>query len=201
MSKKKGGKPEPPVLVYLASSQFESDLEAFKKAMAPANGEVCHFLTLREATECIEKKPFVDIVVTRLGSKEDGSDAGFPLLKSARTKDKRTFVCVMSRTATDSALLRLAAFQEGANMVTASLSTVIGVIETLVAKPNPSAKQFKCPYCAMDWLSEDELCAHMPLFHINEKPLEAGTFKNGKCQREFRDRQRDRKRNGKMAEN
>ncbi|KAL6040467.1 Hydrolase, NUDIX domain containing protein [Balamuthia mandrillaris] len=57
-----------------------------------------------------------------------------PLVEAARQADERTFIAVHSWTAANSAHTRLACFDKGANMVTASTSDLLSTLTVIAAQ-------------------------------------------------------------------
>jgi rubrerythrin len=97
------------------------------------------------------------------------------LVRAAREADKRTFVAVMSWTASESARMRLQCFEQGANMVTASLPDLLSVLATIATQgramgddEKDQGEVYECPTCGMDRLTKHQLWVHHPLYHVNE---------------------------------
>ncbi|KAL6060561.1 8-hydroxy-dADP phosphatase [Balamuthia mandrillaris] len=128
--------------------------------------------TTREGEEekFADALPYYSVVVTKLGGRSDGSDAGLPLVAAARQADKRTFIAVHSWTAANSAHTRLSCFDKGANMVTASSSDLLSTLTTIAAQGtnNNNETVYQCPTCGLENLTAFQLYAHHPLYHVNE---------------------------------
>ncbi|KAL6065701.1 8-hydroxy-dADP phosphatase [Balamuthia mandrillaris] len=97
---------------------------------------------------------------------------GLPLVEAVRQADERTFIAVHSWTAANSAHTRLACFDKGANMVTASTSDLLSTLTVIAAQGtnNNNETVYQCPTCGLENLTAFQLYAHHPLYHVNPTP-------------------------------
>lgn len=136
-----------------------------------------------------QHEPIVDVVISMLGSSQKNS--GIVLAKKIRKRCRKAFVVIFSRTAAESAGVRMRCFDAGCNMVTFDPRALQEALEQIhhhflarlslrTALPSPPggggggieaaprARGFACPNCRMRGLPEDVLWAHGPLYHCNE---------------------------------
>ncbi|KAL4147733.1 hypothetical protein PRNP1_011487 [Phytophthora ramorum] len=102
----------------------------------------------------------------------------YPLLRMIRTISKQIFLCVFSPQLAEHPMGRYRSFQEGASMVTDSLSAVRDVLAFIASCGEHHHKArgrsggrdgFTCPFCGKNELDEDQLWRHCPMYHINER--------------------------------
>lgn len=134
-----------------------------------------HVTTVDDALVAFDKTRF-PIVILKLGSRANGIDSGWPVLRIIKRKCKSTFAIILSRTASEDASIRMKLFDEGANMVTQDMKDTWSVV-SVIAKtlpPNCSVNisrqvpLYKCPFCNLEGFTEDALWTHCPLYHVNE---------------------------------
>ena len=92
--------------------------------------------------------------------------AALQVVRELRKASSSTFICVWSTSGAESAAVRLACFELGANMVTQCMDSLLHVTRTVLGHDHGRGS-FKCLACDKDKLSEDQLWEHYPLFHIN----------------------------------
>ena len=63
---------------------------------------------------------------------------------------------------------REACFTSGANMVTNESHSMRKLLNVIGQRGYHGTGNFKCPYCNMQHLTEDELYYHIPLYHANQ---------------------------------
>jgi 8-oxo-dGTP pyrophosphatase MutT (NUDIX family) len=92
--------------------------------------------------------------------------AALQVIREIRKVSSQCFLCVWSIQGSESAAVRLACFELGANMVTQCMQSLLNVAQTLMRHMRGSGVH-TCPACGMQGLSEDQLWEHYPLFHVN----------------------------------
>jgi len=156
------------VLVFGSNRAFEVALNC---------GFRCKYAnTVKETIDLITEDSFDIIVIAREpdGPKSNGSPSDpddllknvRELCKTIRLKDITSFICIFSSLLSKSPAMRLSCVDLGANMVTGSGTSLSHVLE-IIGKQQCGNGHYKCPICAMDCLTEDELWRHVPLYHIN----------------------------------
>ena len=191
----------PPRILLLSSKCADPELEEIRKQAISLGFQSVVCSTLRQAlqefgVECSEerrwpvRKQFFDVVVTKLGGREDpkadrlDTARGVDLLRVVRLLfGRQTFVLFHSRTACRDPLARWHLFQTelfgsveltGCNMVSDDLHA----INQHVLKPISEASRlretsgacYSCPWCGMTGLTVRALWMHAPLYHTNESP-------------------------------
>lgn len=99
----------------------------------------------------------------------DGHNA-LQVARELRKASQLLFIAVWSASASESAAVRLACFELGANMVTYCQDSLCRVASA-VASHGRNRGNFSCVACGMASLTEDELWAHYPMFHVNHRSL------------------------------
>jgi len=107
--------------------------------------------------------------------------AAVEVIAHVKKASPTTFIAVWSPKAAESGLARVLVHDKGANMVT-QCPHALAHVATSVARHACSGGQLECAACGMKGLTEDHLWEHYPLFHVNDKNIEAKCNVCGKHQ-------------------
>lgn len=108
----------------------------------------------------------------------------FEACRKAKKINPKLFVCIIDIEASESAVFRSKCFDYGANMVTNDHHSLKQVLNIIGNKGFKGRGQYKCPYCGMQDLTEDELWHHVPLYHVND--TQSGNIQCPICQEDKR---------------
>mmetsp|Transcript_19870 Transcript_19870/g.45303 ORF Transcript_19870/g.45303 Transcript_19870/m.45303 type:complete len:356 (-) Transcript_19870:302-1369(-) len=92
------------------------------------------------------------------------------VVREVRKSSLRTFIAIWSLVGAESAALRLACFELGANMVT-QCEHSLREVAAQVFRHGMQNGNLECAACGMQRLTEDALWQHYPLFHVNQPNL------------------------------
>eukprot|EP01083_Nonionella_stella_P105213 302531_1 len=132
--------------------------------------------TLQDVERCLTNNECICFALGVVESVDDAID----FVREVQGIDRTVFIAIFSPSASDNVQLRWSCFDENAHMVTRCQESLSNVMQTVINHAMATRKRsrnsangsgrhsgaFTCPVCAMEALSEDELCEHMPLFHI-----------------------------------
>jgi ADP-ribose pyrophosphatase YjhB (NUDIX family) len=80
---------------------------------------------------------------------------------------KKAFVVVHDPSAIENPQQRLRWFDAGSNMVSHDIESLVSTLSGVLSSGYNRDGIYTCPYCDFHTLTEDELRAHMPMYHIN----------------------------------